>query len=296
MAKVPLKLVLVLALAGCLGVLVTVTLEVRTLENSGLGGEQEAFGELAGLMRKENRLVRLELQRGESVAAFGLRSNGWWWTLEPMRGMADQAWVQSWEHLISAPRWTRILKAEEWNPVGIFEEVEMRWWGMRGQGKVRYLRLAAHPNHAYLELEDGRAIKVEVERPPQWPKQASHFRSRRIWPFQSEAVKELTLERPGLKKTWQRKGDQWVSVGGPGSARWKTFFENWPHMIWERSLEKVERKGPPLGEFKVTFEEGGASLLQMSLEPIHGPVAQYSGDPVGMVLSQETLDLLLVRP
>jgi len=219
-----------------------------------------------------------------------LQDNGWWWVASPEQTMADQFWVHQWITLLTQPKLMRILKPDQWNPVGVETTCDVKLLG--GENKTlsfKIYRLRTAPQHLFYELEDGSAVKVEVDTLPSWPCNMDGVRTNRLWPFENQAISTMTYQRGHTTRTWTLKDGKWNTDRPANTEFWKSFFKKWDQWGSKAFLDSQKVTGEPLAFWELTFHSGSRSRLELFQDTVHGWVARYRGGSIAQVLNEETI-------
>lgn len=235
------------------------------------------------------RPIAMSLSSRDFKVDLAAQQNGWWWVYRPETTMADQIWAHQWVTGLTQSSLLRVLSKEEWDPIGIENAYDVKLFGSGNKTlSLRLLQLRSSPQHIYFELENGMAVKGEWKTPPTWPSSMSEIRTRRLWPFEMEAVSELTYQRGGLNRVWNLVDGKWKTDRQADMRFWQKFFKNWGQWGCNSFLENYSPSEKPAATWEIKFHSGESSLMELYEDPLHGWVTLYRGRTIAQVLNSET--------
>jgi hypothetical protein len=227
--------------------------------------------------------------QGQSIT-FALRPNGWWWMIEPERTMARQAIIQQWVGALTKPKLMRVLQKNEWNPTNLTQSIELELVSSHTTALVRYMRLEAQPQFYYLQLSNGVVLKAEDLVTLHWFDKTSDWRTRRLWPFELEAVEKMIYKQNSTQREWLNTETGWTCSGRPPMDNWKLYFKAWDNLGCQAYIEALPKDGMvALAQWEFTFASGDQALLELFKTEYGEWLVSFRGRDMGQLLTLETV-------
>ena len=203
--------------------------------------------------------------------------------------MAKQSLAQMWIGALTRPKLMRVLEAKEWTLQNPSLAIEVNLKGQRSQTQLRYMFFESQPQFYYLQLSNGVVLKAEQQVDLTWSNKVEDWRSRRLWPFELDAVQKMIYRQAKSERVWLKNDKGWTSTGNSLEDVWKTYFKNWDNLGCTSFLEPPPKNLPVLASWEFFFDSGSKSLLELFRSELGEWFVVYRSRELGMVLNEDTL-------
>ena len=249
---------------------------------------ESAISPASEILLGEDQLMAMTLKSKTAKFQFALRPNTWWWMLEPERFLARQSHVQMWIGALSKPKLMRVLEPQEWSSQNPSQVIEVELQGQHSLTQMKYMVFPSQPQFYYLQLSNGVVLKAEKLVDLSWSDKVDDWRSRRLWPFELDAVQKMIYRQSGKERVWQKTDQGWSSTGSAIEV-WKIFFKNWNDMGVQSFVEHLPPNTTKMAEWEFFFDSGDKSMLELFKSEFGEWMVAYRGRELAMVIAEDTL-------
>jgi len=235
------------------------------------------------LIKQANKLT---LNDEKLKLVFLRHPTGYWWLLEPEKGMANQLNVGLWFNLLVMPKIMRWMDPTESQR----EQLQHAVWAEfeineSSKIKVAYFENAQRSDVNYLYLpQSDRILVLEAEAKPEKNLDIGNYRTIRIFPFTPYAATKMCYQVGDRKFTFQKHEKGW-QIDFAMNEKWTFILKhlyNAPSqgVVLSREQEEV------LASWEFDFESGDRAKLELMLGK-QGYVAFYRGREMGQIIGVE---------
>ncbi len=254
-------------------------------------GEALLYAPLAGWNEAEKRSVnRVTLERpGAERVVFLKDTDGYWMMTEPYTFLAEQIKVHRLLSAAMTPKSDRLLPlTEEYRRAA--ETVAARLRLESGPRKIaaEFFRLPTHPHYYFIRYAEkpDQVLKVPDESEPELFLPAGDYRSRQLFPFPLDIVKEIHYMAGGREARITKQDGRFNAPG--------LWLETWREIekLWNVAACAGYREAAPGGEllaaYEFTFLAGTRARCELHKEPGGAALLVWTGRKEGQLVDEPT--------
>lgn len=234
----------------------------------------------------------INLRKNEVRFNFQKNKEGIWIMTRPEFVMANQLKVHTIMSSILSPNVERLLDVRgdiqsrlEKKSV----QVELKFNRKRIIADI--FRIETHGKHDFIRYHEDmdHVYKVIREAKPDISLDRNAYRTKRIFPFNLNAIDKMSYQEGGLQVDFHREGNQLKSKGAI-STIWEQIFKQW-QKAGGTSFVEEHPGGEVLASYTFSFVSGEKSKLELVVDVRHGFMLFYVGRHIGQTIEPDVKNL-----